>query len=397
MDMNLNPEDEAFRQEVRGFVAETLPEDIRDKVRDGRGYGKDEIQRWNDIMNAKGWVAPAWPVEHGGTGWSTMQFYIFDEEMENGFAPGLNSFGTHLVGPVIIAYGSKEQKAHYLPRILSAEDWWCQGYSEPNAGSDLASLSCRAIQDGDDYIINGSKMWTTWAQYADWIFCLVRTSTEGKRQAGISFLLVDINTPGITIRPVITIDGDHEVNQVFFEDVRVPVVNRIGEENKGWTYAKFLLSHERFMSAEVPRSKRMLAKLKQVAATEQSGDRPLIENPRFRERMAKTEIELMALEYTALRYISAANADEEPGTEVSLLKLRGSEVQQDITELLFEAVGHYAFPYFQPGMEGRNEPPIGPDYAPPLAAQYFNNRKTSIYAGSNEIQKNIMSKFVLGL
>ena len=397
MDLSLNPEEEAFRQEVRSFITDNLPDDIRDKIRDGRGYGKDEIQRWNSVLHAKGWVAPAWPVEHGGTGWNTTRFYIFDEEMVNGHAPGVNSFGTHLVGPVIIAFGSDEQKAHYLPRILSGEDFWCQGYSEPNAGSDLASLTTRAVRDGDDYVVNGTKMWTTWAQYADWIFCLVRTSTEGKRQAGISFLLIDIRAPGITIRPVITIEGGHEVNQVFFEDVRVPVANRIGEENKGWTYAKFLLSHERFMSADVPRSKRMLAKLKEIAGAEQSGGRPLIENPRFRERIANTEIELMALDYTALRYISAANAGDEPGTEVSLLKLRGSEVQQNITELLFEAVGHYAFPYMSPDMEGRNEPPIGPDYAAPLAAQYFNERKISIYAGSNEIQKNIMSKFVLGL
>ena len=397
MDLNLSPEEEAFRHEVRSFIDENLPDDIRRKVASGRGYGKDEIQRWNEILHAKGWVAPAWPVEHGGTGWSTIQIYLFEEEMVAGHAPGINSFGTQLVGPVIIGFGSNGQKAHYLPRILSGEDFWCQGYSEPNAGSDLASLSMRAVRDGDDYVVNGSKMWTTWAQWADWIFCLVRTSTEGKKQAGISFLLIDMTTPGITVRPVITIEGGHEVNQVFFEDVRVPVANRIGEENKGWTYAKFLLSHERFMGADVPRSKRMLARLKQIAADQQSGGHPLIENPRFRDRIASAEIELMALEYTTLRYIAAASAGDEPGTEVSLLKLRGSEVQQGITELLFEAVGHYAFPHVSDDFDGRNEPPIGPDYAAPLSPQYFNQRKISIYAGSNEIQKNIIAKFVLGL
>ena len=397
MDLNWTPDDEAFRHEVRSFVDENLPDDIRQKVRDGRGYGKDEIQRWNAILHTKGWVAPAWPVEHGGTDWSTTQIYIFEEEMVKGYAPSVNSFGTRLVGPVIIGFGSDEQKAHYLPRILSGEDFWCQGYSEPSAGSDLASLNMRALREGDEYFCNGTKMWTAWAQWADWIFCLVRTSTEGKRQAGISFLLIDMTTPGITVQPVITIEGGHEVNQVFFEDVRVPVANRIGEENKGWTYAKFLLSHERFLGADVPRSKRMLERLKLIAADQQSGGRALIENLRFRDRIASAEIELMALEYTTLRYIAAANAGAEPGTEVSLLKLRGSEVQQGITELLFEAVGHYAFPHTTGELEGRNEPPIGPDYAAPLSPQYFNERKISIYAGSNEIQKNIMTKFVLGL
>ncbi len=396
MDMNLNPEDEAFRQEVRGFVAENLPEDIRDKVRDGRGYGKDEIQRWNDIMNAKGWVAPAWPVEHGGTGWSTMQFYIFDEEMENGFAPGLNSFGTHLVGPVIIAYGSKEQKAHYLPRILSAEDWWCQGYSEPNAGSDLASLSCRAIQDGDDYIINGSKMWTTWAQYADWIFCLVRTSTEGKRQAGISFLLVDINTPGITIRPVITIDGDHEVNQVFFEDVRVPVVNRIGEENKGWTYAKYLLTHERTNIAGVGFSQAGLSAVKRIAKSEMAGGRPLIENPHFAARVAQAEIDLMAMATTNLRIISKAAAGQAPGVESSMLKVKGTIIRQEINDLARRAAGVYATPFASEAVAGSNDALPDPNEAGPVAAQYFNNRKLSIFGGSNEIQRQIIAKTTLG-
>ena len=398
MDLKFSPAEEAFRQEVRAFVAENLPADVRDKVRQGLIVRKDDIQRWNDALHAKGWVAPAWPVEHGGTGWSTIQIYIFEEETVMGHAPRLNAFGARMVGPVIIAFGSEAQKAHYLPRMLSCEDWWCQGYSEPNAGSDLASLTTRAVRDGGDYVVNGTKMWTTWAHWADWIFCLVRTSTEGRKQAGISFLLIDMTTPGITVRPIITIEGGHEVNQVTFEDVRVPLANRIGEENQGWTYAKVLLSHERFMAASVPHSKRLLARLKKIAANEQAGGRPLIEDARFRERIARAEIELMALEYTTLRYIAAATAGARPGNEVSLLKLRGSEIRQGITELLFEAVGHYAFPHVLEVLEeGWNEPPIGPAYAAPLASQYFNERKVSIFAGSSEIQKNIMTKFVLEL
>ena len=398
MDLTLSLEDEAFRQEIRAFVADNLPGDIRDKVSQGVSVGKDDIQRWTEILNATGWVAPAWPVEHGGTGWSTSQIFIFDEEMVNGHAPGLNPFGVPMLAPVLISFGSVAQKTYYLPRILSGVDWWCQGYSEPNSGSDLASLSTRAVRDGDDYVVNGSKMWTTWAQWADMIFCLVRTSTEGKKQAGISFLLIDMTSPGITVRPVITIEGGHEVNQVFFEDVRVPAANLVGEENQGWTYAKVLLGHERFMSAGTANAKRALANLKRIAANEQSGGRPLIEDTWFCDRMAKVETEIMSLEYTTLRFIAAAAKGEHPGSEASLLKLRGSQVRQRLSELTMEAAGHYAFPHLPEVLtEGWNEPPIGPDYAAPLAATYFNDRKVSIYSGSNEIQKNIMTKFVLGL
>ena len=398
MDLKYSPADEAFRATVRGFVAENLPADIRDKVRDGVRVVKDDILRWTDILHRKGWVAPAWPVEHGGTGWSTIQIYIFEQETVTGYAPRLNLFGSRMVGPVIIAYGNEAQKARYLPRILSAEEWWCQGYSEPNAGSDLASLKMRAVRDGDDYVVTGAKIWTTAAQWADMIFCLVRTSTEGKKQAGITFLLIDMTTPGITVRPIMTIEGGHEINEVIFDDVRVPVANRIGEENKGWGYAKVLLSHERFMSASVPYSKRLLEQVRRIAASEQCHGRPLAEDRRFRERLASVEIELLALEHTTLRYIAAATAGAQPGAEVSLLKLRGSEVRQNLTELAFEAAGHYAFPHV-PGVldEGWNEPPVGPGYAAPLAPQYFNERKLSIFAGSNEIQKNIMTKFVLDL
>jgi alkylation response protein AidB-like acyl-CoA dehydrogenase len=398
MDLSFSPEEEAFRAEARAFITENLPADIREKGEAGLRIVADDIQRWTKILHTKGWSSPAWPVEHGGTGWSTIQIYIFEEECVLAHAPRLNQFGIAMVGPVIIAFGNDEQKAHYLPRILSAEDWWCQGYSEPNAGSDLASLSCGAVRDGDDYVVNGTKTWTTAGQWADMIFCLVRTSTEGKKQAGISFLLVDMKSPGITMQPIITIEGGHEVNQVFFDNVAVPVANRIGEENKGWTYAKVLLGHERFMSASVPYSKRMLRRITEIAATEQSHGKPLIEDRRFRERLADTEIQLMALEQTMLRFIAAANAGDHPGPEVSLLKLRGSEIRQSMTELAFEAAGHYAFPHV-PGVldNGWNEPPVGPEYAAPLASQYFNERKISIFAGSNEIQKNIMTKFVLDL
>jgi alkylation response protein AidB-like acyl-CoA dehydrogenase len=397
MDLTFSPQEDAFRAEVRAFVSDNLPPDIRDKGKAGQRMVKDDIRRWTEILHGKGWVAPAWPVAHGGTGWGTIEVYIFEEECVLGHAPRLNQFGVAMVAPVIIAFGSDEQKAHYLPRILSAEDWWCQGYSEPNAGSDLASLTTRAVLDGDHYVVNGAKTWTTAAR-ADMIFCLVRTSTEGRKQAGISFLLIDMTSPGITVRPIITIEGGHEVNQVSSDDVRVPVANRVGEENKGWTYAKVLLGHERFMSASVPYSKRMLGHIRDIAASEQCHGRPLIEDRRFRERLASTEIELMALEHTTLRYIAAASAGGHPGPEVSLLKLRGSEVRQRMTELAFEAAGHYAFPHV-PGVldDGWNEPPVGPDYAAPLASQYFNERKILIFAGSSEIQKNIMAKFVLGL
>ncbi len=398
MDLTFSPAEEAFRQEVRAFVAENLPADVRDKVRQDLVVGKDDIQRWNDVLHAKGWVAPAWPVEHGGTGWSTTQIYIFEEETVTGDAPRLNGFGVRMVGPVIIAFGSDRQKAHYLPRILSCEDWWCQGYSEPDAGSDLASLTTRAVRDGDDYVVNGSKMWTTWAQWADWIFCLVRTSTEGKKQAGISFLLIDMATPGITVRPVITIEGGHEVNQVFFEDVRVPIANRIGEENKGWTYAKFLLGHERTGIAGVAKSKRKVEKIKEIAAIEQSGGAPLIEDGDFRTRLAKVEIELSALEYTNLRTMTAENTGKGPGPEASILKIRGTQIEQELNEIFVNALGHYAIPVSTGrGWPPPNEPTIGPDYAVGRVEELFLRRAASIYGGSNEIQKNIIAKAILGL
>jgi len=398
MNLDLSPEDRAFRDEIRSFVAENLSPATKRRVLEGLTVTKADSQDWQTILHDHGYGAPSWPLENGGTGWSSIRNYIFEDVLITGGAPGTNVFGTKLVGPVILAYGSDAQKAHYLPRILAGEDWWCQGYSEPNAGSDLASLKTKAERQGDTYRVNGIKTWTTDAQHADMIFCLVRTSSKGKRQKGISFLLIDMKSPGVTLRPIITIDGGDEINEVRFDDVVVPVESRVGEENKGWTYAKLLLSHERLMIADVPRSKRLLAQLKTIAGREQSGGRPLIEDVHFADRLAALEIELTALEFTTLRFIAATDAGDEPGPLVSLLKIRGSEVQQAITEATLEALGPHALPYTPEALiDGWNEDPIGPDYAAPVSPRYFNARKISIYSGSNEIQKNIMAKHLLGL
>ena len=347
---------------------------------------------WHKILYTKGWAAPNWPEEHGGTNWTALQCHIFDEEIGLAGTPRILPFGVNMVGPVIMEFGNDTQKSRYLPRILSGEEIWCQGYSEPGSGSDLASLKTRAVQDGDHYIVNGSKIWTTSAHWADMIFCLVRTDTKVKKQEGISFLLINMHDPGIEVRPIITMDGGHEVNQVFFQDVKVPIANLVGEENKGWTYAKFLLKHERAGIAAIGSQKRQLKRLKDIARAEQNNGQPLLEEPRFRDKISRAEIDLMALEYTELRAVSAASQGDAPGTEVNLLKIRGSEMQQTISELLIEAVGYYANPYTPDSREpGWNEEPIGPDYAASLAPEYFNWRKSSIYAGSNEVQKNIIS------
>jgi hypothetical protein len=398
MDIDFSDAERAFRQDVRTFVAENLPSEISDRIANGVEMRREDFDRWHKILHAKGWVAPGWPKEYGGTGWTPVERYIFDEEMAAASAPRVMPFGVSMVAPVIYTFGNEAQKAHYLPRILSNEDWWCQGYSEPGAGSDLASLRTRAVRDGDHYVVNGQKTWTTTAHWAEWIFCLVRTSTEGKPQEGISFLLIDMKTPGVSVRPIITIDGGHEVNDVFLEDVRVPVENLVGEENKGWTYAKFLLSHERAGIADVGRSKKQIAKLKAIAAAEQSNGQPLAEDKRFRDKISELEIDLMAVEFTELRALSKHAAGKPPGPEANLLKIRGTEVQQRITELALEAIGYYGNPYVPDALkDGWNEDPIGPAYAAPIAPRYFNWRKASIYGGSNEIQKGIIAKMVLGL
>ncbi len=398
MDLRFSPEEVAFRDEVRTFMRAALPDDIRRKLVDGRRLEKEDIVTWQRILNAKGWAVSHWPLEWGGTGWTPVQQYIFLDEMQQAPAPQPLQFGVNMVGPVIIAFGSDAQRRRFLPRIRNLEDWWCQGFSEPGAGSDLASLKTSARREGEHYVVNGQKTWTTLAQYADWIFCLVRTDPAAKKQEGISFLLIDMKSPGITVRPIVTIDGGREVNEVFFDDVRVPVENRIGAENRGWDYAKFLLGNERTGIARVGVSKERIRRLKALAALERAGDRALIDDERFRVKIAAVEVELKALEMTQLRVVAAEREIEsnKPDPASSILKIKGSELQQAISELLMEVVGPYAMPY-QPDVDGRNEPTIGPDYAGPLAPTYFNWRKISIYGGSNEIQKNIISKAILGL
>ncbi len=398
MDLRFTSEELGFRDEVRAFMAESLPQDISGKVLGGLHPSREDTIRWQQILHRKGWGGPSWPEEFGGTGWDPIRQYIFEEEGSGAGAPRQLPFGLKMVGPVIMQFGNAAQQRRFLPRILSAEDWWCQGYSEPGSGSDLASLKTRAERKGDHYVVDGQKTWITLAQFADWIFCLVRTDPAAKPQAGISFLLVDMHSPGVTVRPIIMMDGGHEVNEVWFEDVRVPAENLVGEENKGWTYAKFLLGHERTNIAGVGASKRELARLKRIAAQERKHGRPLLEDPFFAARVAQVEIELMALEITNLRVVSAEAERRAPGPEASLLKIKGTEIQQALSELMMQAVGPYALPFRREAMEaGFHGAPVGPEHAAPLAATYLNFRKTSIYGGSNEIQKNIITQMILGL
>jgi alkylation response protein AidB-like acyl-CoA dehydrogenase len=397
MNLDFSAEELAFQQEARTFIAENYPATLRGKQDDGDDLEKEDFLLWHRVLAAKGWIAPAWPVEYGGTGWTATQRFIWSEEIARADCIRIMPFGVTMVGPVIYTFGTPEQKAKFLPRILSGEDWWCQGYSEPGAGSDLASLRTKAVPDGADYIVNGQKTWTTMAQHADWGFFLVRTNPDGKMQEGISFLLIDMKSPGVTVRPIITLGGEHEVNEVWLEDVRVPQSNRIYEENKGWTCAKFLLAHERTGIAAVAGSKRGVERIKSIARTEMDGDRSLLANPFFRRKVAELEMDLTALEYTELRTLAGEASGKGPGPESSLLKIKGSEIQQRITELALEAVGHYGAPYFRGFGDGDNEHPIGPDHAHRAAPTYFNTRKTTIYGGSNEIQRNIIAKMVLGL
>lgn len=406
MDLRYTDEERAFREEVRTFLKEKLPDDVRQAMIDGEFVGKDGLVAWTRILNEKGWAVPHWPVEYGGTGWDPMKQYIYLEELQKFPAPQPLPFGVNMVGPVIYTFGSEEQKTHFLPRIANLDDWWCQGFSEPGAGSDLASLKTRAVRHsdptgGDHYIVNGQKTWTTLAQHADWIFCLVRTDPAAKKpQEGISFLLIDMKSPGIEVKPITTIDGGREINEVFFTDVKVPAGNLVGEENKGWDYAKFLLGNERTNIARVGLSKQRVARIRELAAREMSRGRPLIEDARFREKLTAIEIDLKALEMTQLRVVAAEarrGPSGRPDPASSILKIRGSEIQQATTHLLMEVMGPYAMPYQPEAEEGWNEPPIGPDYAAHAAPGYFNTRKVSIYGGSNEIQKNIIAKAVLGL
>ena len=395
MDIQFSQEELAFQQEVRQFFASALDEELKAKLHNAEAstHLKEGMEEYQRRLNAKGWMAPGWPVEYGGTDWSVTQHFIFNSERGKVGAPAPIPFGVTMVAPVIYTYGTEEQKARFLPRILTSEDWWCQGYSEPGAGSDLASLQCKAELDGDEYMVNGSKIWTSFAQAANWIFCLVRTDNSGRKQEGISFLLIDMNTPGVTVRPIETIDGIYHLNEVFFDNVRVPVANRIGEEGKGWTYAKSLLVHERLSIAEVAESKRNLEDLREYARAEVNGGRPLLEDPLFARRFTDIEIDLMALEYTELRVLAAAAEGGDPGPESSLLKLQGTDIQQAIQELRMDVAGYYSGT-LQGDLSATE---LGHEFADGAQKLYFRGRASTIYGGSSEVQKNITAKFVLGL
>jgi alkylation response protein AidB-like acyl-CoA dehydrogenase len=398
MDLNYSPADDAFRADIRAWLDANLPQALRAKVLDHKRLNREDYASWHKLLGTRGWSVVAWPKEYGGPGWDATQRHIWDEECARIGAPGVLPFGVSMVAPVLMKYGSDAQKAHYLPRILDGTDWWCQGYSEPGSGSDLASLRTRAERQGDHYIVNGQKTWTTLGQFADMMFCLVRTDGGAKKQEGISFLLIDMKTPGITVRPIITLDEDHEVNEVFLEDVKVPVQNLVGEENRGWTYAKYLLGHERTGIARVGQSKRELVFLKRLATDQKKGGVPLINDPLFSAKIAALEIEMMALEVTVQRVVASEAKGRGPGPEASMLKIKGTEVQQALTELMVEAVGPQAAAFDPAYLEGEREHSLaGDDDAAPLAAYYFNFRKTSIYGGSNEIQKNIIAQMILGL
>ena len=393
MDLAFTPEEQAFREEIRSWVRTNLPEDIAHKVRNDLHLTREDMQRWAKILGKKGWLGYGWPKEFGGPGWSAVQKHLFEEECALAGTPRIVPFGPVMVAPVIMAYGTPEQHRRFLPGIASGEVWWSQGYSEPGSGSDLASVKTRAERVGDKYIVNGQKTWTTLGQYGEWIFCLVRTSNEGKPQTGISFLLVDMKSPGVTVRPIKLLDGSHEVNEVFFDNVQVPADQLIGEENKGWTYAKHLLSHERTNIADVNRAKRELERVKRIAKAE-----GVWEDQRFRDQIALLEVDVIALEMLVLRVLSAMKSGKNPLDIAGLLKIKGSEIQQRYSELMMLAAGPYALPYIQEAMEAgyQGDFPGNVLGNAPLAATYFNMRKTTIYGGSNEVQRNIVAQTVLG-
>ena len=392
MDLNFTPDELAFRSEIRAWVAENLPRHISHKVHNALRLTKEDQQAWARILGKKGWHGWAWPKQFGGPGWNGTQRHLFEEECALAGAPRVVPFGPVMVAPVIMAFGSAEQQQRFLPGIMSGEVWWSQGYSEPGSGSDLASVKTRAVREGNQYVVNGQKAWTTLGQYGDWIFCLVRTGTEGKPQAGISFLLIDMKSPGVTVRPIKLMDGEAEVNEVWFDNVEVPAENLVGEENKGWTYAKYLLAHERTGIADVNRSKRELERLKRIAKAE-----GVIDDQRFRDEIALLEVDVVALEMMVLRVISAEKSGKQPLDIAGLLKIRGSEIQQRYTELMMLAAGPLARPFIFEAMEaGWQGEYVGAAYAAPLASTYFNFRKTTIYGGSNEVQRTIVAQFVLG-
>ena len=393
MDLSYNAEELAFRDEVRGWLRSNLPAELRQKVESYQELSKDDLLRWHRILADKGWVAPDWPKEWGGTDWTVTQRYIFEEECGFAATPPLVAFSLRMCAPVLLRFGTDAQKQKFLPRIYKGEDFWCQGYSEPGSGSDLASLKTKAVKQDGHYVVTGQKIWTTLAHYADWIFCLVRTDgSKEKRQDGISFLLIDMKTPGITVRPIILMDGGHETNEVFFDDVKVPVENLVHEEGKGWTVAKYLLGYERMGTGRIGASKRELARLKELAAHHTKNGKPILDDPRFRDRLTRVEVELMALEITNLRFLDQMRrSGKPPGADVSMLKIKGTEIQQAITELMMQAAGPLAQAYRPVDTMDFDH------FTARLAPRYCNFRKTTIYAGSNEIQRNIIAKMTLGL
>ena len=402
MDLSFTAEEEAFRDEVRRFLDDRLPARTAHKVKHGLRLTREDMAEWHAILNARGWLASHWPREYGGTGWSAVERFIFDNECALAGAPRIVPFGVNMLGPVLIKYGSEAQKRHYLPRILDGTDWWCQGYSEPGAGSDLASVATRAVRasdaEGEHYVVNGQKTWTTLGHYANKIFCLVRTATDARKQEGISFLLIDMDTPGIEVRPIVTLDGEHEVNEVFFTDVRVPAANLVGEENRGWTYAKYLLTYERTNIAGVGFSVAALDRLQRAAEKIMHRGRPLAEDPLFAARMARIAIDLENMKTTNLRMIAAAAGGEAPGARSSMLKVRGTQIRQEIAALMRRAMGPYAQPSIDEAFdEGYDGAPLGTFDAYDAAKSDFNNYKLSIFGGSNEIQKNIIAKAILDL
>ncbi len=398
MDLRFTSEEIAFRAEVRDFFESNLPPDIRRKQVLGQRLAKEDIVNWQRILNKKGWACPLWPVEYGGTGWDAVRYFIFKEESYRAYAPDALSHNITQSGPVICAFGTPEQKEFFLPKLRNMDIWMCQGFSEPGSGSDLASLKTRAVREGDHYIINGQKLWTTNGHRADWMYGLVRTSTDGKKQAGISYLLIDMKSPGVQVRPVVTLDNDHHTNETFFENVKVPVSNLIGEENKGWSIAKFALGNERAGIAKVGLSKARLALVKALAQRVEADGRPLAESPRFREKMALIETELKALEITNMMVVAAmAKGGSKQDPRTSVLKLKGSELQQATTELMLEVAGPHAMANQHEFLEARTGETVGPDWAGTSSPNYYFNRAVSIFGGSSEIQHNIVAKAVLGL
>ncbi|CCD96743.1 Pimeloyl-CoA dehydrogenase (Large subunit) [Bradyrhizobium sp. ORS 375] len=404
MNLQFTSRELLFRDEVRDFLLSSVPRDISRKLRNDHRLSKDDIVRWQQILNAKGWAVPHWPVEWGGTRWTSVERYIFREEMQAFPAPPPLDFAVDMIGPLLIARGSDEQKRRFLPRIANLDDWWCQGFSEPGAGSDLAALKTSARRDGNKYVLNGQKIWTTMAHYADWMFCLARTAHGEKKQSGISFLLVNMKSAGITVRPIITMEGDHEVNEVFFDDVQVPAENLVGEQDRGWDCAKFLLSNERTTIARVGVSKARIRRIKELAASEHRRGQPMIEDRRFRERLAALEVELKALEMTQLRFLAGEEIDGRTGASdatASLLKIKGAEIQQATTELLLELAGPFATPFAGDEQQMTDDDGgrglfVSPEWATRAAPTYFHWRKMSIYGGSDEIQRNILARGIFG-